>query len=169
MRDALAVIVGAEWPAGQDDTVLAAVGDIAIDVPENLATDIAAIKEKTDTIGSLEITVVSPIDADGTIAVQQGQDLSADLGTQIDFDITSGVILNKSWTSAVATLHFDANDVVGVISDITGGKRLRFTATAAVTDLWEPGVYDYKAEVVFGDGEKYPIRGEITVTADILG
>lgn len=153
--------------------VLQAIADLAALVGTPTTDDVAllveAIKAKTDTIGALEVTVTSPIDSAGEIEVQQGQDLSADLGTQVDFDITSGVILNKSWTSAAADLYFDEVVLVGAISDITGGKRLRFTATSAITVLWEPGVYDYKAEVVFGDGEKYPIRGEITVTADILG
>ena len=126
--------------------------------------DIAA---KTDTIGSLEITVTSPIGVGGDIEVMQGQDLAVDLGTQIDFDITSGVILNKSWTSAAASLYFGDETLTGSISAISGGQRLRFIATAAVTALWSPAVYDYKAEIVFSDGEEYPVRGEMTVVEDI--
>jgi len=152
-----------------DDTegILSVLGPVTMPSPGSVTTALYTIKAKTDTIGSLEVTVTSPINTAGDIEVQQGQDLAVDLGTQIDFDITSGVILNKSWTSAVATLYFNEETLAGSISAISGGQRLRFIATAAVTALWEAGVFDYKAEVVFSDSEKYPILGEITVVEDI--
>lgn len=130
------------------------------------------IQAKTDTIGALEVIVTSPVGTGGDINIFAGDDMDADLDTQIDIDITEGAILNVSWTNAVCELYSEAFDdsVTGTISDLALGKRLRFELTGAETALLDAGVYDYAVRVTFPGTPDQTVTvacGSLTVTEPV--
>jgi len=146
----LAAIKGAGWST----ETLAAI-DVLID----------AIKAKTDTIGTVSVTVVSPVASTGDIAIVAGDTYDIDDGREITWT-QSG-----TWPSlSGATVVFDCGDVsvACTVSGADPNQVITLELTAAQTLALTPGSYVYQVRATLSGGHVVTIvSGGMLVEAQI--
>lgn len=151
-------------------------GSEVIGPAEASATEIAAIKAKTDLIGSSGALTLSLIDLNaGTIAIRKGDDYaSADgRGITLTYENTS---VDFGSATAVFRLRLLRDNTLSTLGTATpsGGagasKQVVLTMTAAQTDALVTGAkaYEFEVEVTLsGNSRKVtPWRGFLTVLDD---
>jgi hypothetical protein len=109
-------------------------------VDDFLDTEIAAIKAKTDAIGTVSVTVTSPVAESGDIELYESADYDAEDSRQVDIDIaTSGVpdLTGATVTMRTRDVTWTAVSVTAVTVDAVDYWRVRFEYdaddTAALT------------------------------------
>ena len=115
-------------------------------IDDFLDTEIAAIKAKTDTIGTQTLTISSPVAATGDVTVIRGDSYVASDSTQIDWARTGWINLTgvtlvqvsvKYYSSATPVTFTASAPVTG-----TGSQTVRLELTATQTATLENGAYD---------------------------
>jgi hypothetical protein len=121
-----------------------------------LVTDeIAAIKDKTDTIGTLEVTVSSPVATSGDITLYSGDDYAAAHGRALGFliaDPTHALGL----TVGLNYLYLKCSQATWLYTAVTlttPGYTVAFTLTAAQTAAITNQRQDYELEAILADGD----------------
>jgi len=129
--------------------------------------DVAAIKLKTDTIGALAVSITSPVGADGTVSLEQGD--SYDVGGSLVFTIAKSA-LAYSLTGATVTFRCaEGITLTGAVTDDATNWYLTFAPTAAQTAVLTAGIQSYKLKATLVDGVtvKTIQRGALSVARDI--
>ena len=141
---------------GLSDSDLAAISGILDD-----------IKVKTDTIGTLEVTVSSPVAESGDITVYAGDDYSDSDGRELSFAVTAATI--PSLTNADVYLisglvRWQADSCALVGSDWV----IDFTPTAAQTRRMRYGRRRYVLQAVLDAGRTLTLAsGSMNVVGDV--
>ena len=110
---------------------------------DDVPGDVAAIKAKTDTIGGLAVTVVSPVAQSGVIQVAAGADYAAADARAITFTVPVASVPSLSG----ATIELRTEDVTWTASSCTSDGTnwtIAFTPTAAQTSLLVASRQDYQ-------------------------
>jgi len=110
---------------------------------------LSAIKAKTDTIGSLSVSVTSPVATDGTISIVPGDDYFAADGRSIDIAVTgaSYTLVGATGISLAIRLKRSSLTLLTLTGSAISSTTLRFEPTAAQTALLaDDTVYDYQVQ-----------------------
>lgn len=139
-------------------------------IDDLLDTEVAAIKAKTDTIGSLAVTVTSPVADSGTVNLYSGDDYDATHGRELSFavaDATHALGLDDP----LAVVKLKASQATFTATSATSsaeGYTVVFEPTAAETALLTVARQSYELEATLADGDVVTLaRGSLVVTADI--
>ena len=112
---------------------------------------LAAIKAKTDTIGALEVTVTSPVAADGTVTVYAGDSYPADTGRSITIQVADPTHA-FGLDGVDATVQLRAVEFTWEASSVVSnaaGYLVTFEPTIAQTSVLRISTQDYKLIVTY--------------------
>jgi len=144
------------------------IGDLVADQADGGRTDllIDAIKAKTDTIGSLSVTITSPVATDGTVTIEQGD--SYDVAGAAIVATIAKADLAYSLTGATIKLKTQQATITGAVSDDATNWYLTFSPTATQTAALTVVTSAYEIEAMLADSKiKTVQRGTLRVNRDI--
>lgn len=130
--------------------------------------DVAVIKAKTDTIGSLSVTITSPVATDGTVTIEQGDSYNGIVGGTLPISVLkSGIPYDLTGASARLKCDQATFGPVAIIDDGTNWVAT-FEPTAAQTATLTMLSQPCEVEASWPDGKiKTYLRGTLRVNRDI--
>jgi hypothetical protein len=144
------------------------IGDLVADQADGGRTDllIDAIKAKTDTIGSLSVTITSPVATDGTVTIEQGD--SYDVSGAAIVATIAKADLAYSLTGATVKLKTQQATITGAVSDDATNWYLTFSPTSTQTAALTVVTSAYEIEATLADSKVKTVqRGTLRVNRDI--
>lgn len=127
---------------------------------------VMAIKAKTDTIGSLSVTITSPVATDGTVTIEQGD--SYDVSGAAIVATIAKADLAYSLTGATVKLKTQQATITGAVSDDATNWYLTFAPTSTQTAALTVVTSAYEIEAMLADSKiKTVQRGTLRVNRDI--
>lgn len=138
-------------------------------VISDMADDVPLVKAKTDTIGTLSVTVTSPVASSGAITIYAGDDYDAAHGREISLAVTDAThALGLDDPAAVVSLKCPQATWTGTAVSTAGGYTVTFEPTAAQTAVLTIARQTYELEATLADGDVVTLAtGTLTVHADI--
>lgn len=134
-------------------------GDTIEVVTHDPVADIAAVRAKTDTLGSGTVTVVSPIAGDLSIEIIEGDDYVAADARAFEFTNVAGTWpdLTDATPVTFTARHKSAGSnrfsVNGSVITPTGpNQKISFDVLKATTDKLKDGKYDYIVTATLASG-----------------
>lgn len=121
----------------------------ALVAPESAS--IAAIKVKTDMLGSAQITVVSPVSATGALTLIQGEDYAAADGLPLDFISADGSWPNLTGATITFTMERPGSEFTkagSVVVPTGANQTARVELTKAETLALAAGHWNYSVRAI---------------------
>jgi hypothetical protein len=144
------------------------IGDLVADQADGGRTDllIDAIIDKVNLIGSLSVTITSPVATDGTVTIEQGD--SYDVAGAAIVATIAKADLAYSLTGATVKLKTQQATITGAVSDDATNWYLTFSPTSTQTAALTVVTSAYEIEATLADSKVKTVqRGTLRVNRDI--